>query len=188
MKKIIILFIVLISYSSYSQFGNRNQGNRQNQRQQQIPQTPREPPEFKYEIEKYLGIVIYDIEKAAKKSKIKRSSAEGKKFSTTLISYNKEIKAIRRINSFTLRSTKEMIENFEKNRQKTGDASGQKKIQETMMASLKPITKILKTKDLLLDKKIRALLSSKQYKKWINYNKKLYKFFPKEEEEQNDGN
>ena len=113
MKKIIILFIVLISYSSYSQFGNRNQGNRQNQRQQQIPQTPREPPEFKYEIEKYLGIVIYDIEKVAKKSKIKLSSAEGKKFSSTLISYNKEIKAIRRINSFTLRSTREMIENFE---------------------------------------------------------------------------
>ena len=76
-----------------------------------------------------------------------------------------------------------MIENFEKNRQKTGDASGQKKIQETMMASLKPITTILKTKDLLLDKKIRALLSAKQYKKWIKYNKKLYKVFPKEDEE-----
>ena len=62
MKKIIILFIALISYSSYSQFGNRNQGNRQNQRQRQMPQTPREPPKFKYEVEKFLGIVIYDID------------------------------------------------------------------------------------------------------------------------------
>jgi hypothetical protein len=184
MKKILILFIVLISYSSYSQFGNRNQGNRQNQRQQQMPQTPREAPEFKYEIEKFLGIVIYDIEKAAKKSKIKLSSTEGKKFSNTLTAYNKEIKAIRRINSFTLKSTKEMVENFQKNAQKTGDASGQKKIQETMLTSLKPITTILKTKDLALDKTLRDILSSRQYKKWIKYNRKLYKAFPEEAEEE----
>ena len=188
MKKIIILCIGLISYSSFSQFGNRNQGNRQNQRQnqrqRQMTQTPREAPEFKYEIEKYLGIVIYDIERAAKKSKIKRSSTKGKKFSSILTAYNKEIKAIRRINSFTLRSTKEMVESFQKNSQKTGDATGQRRVQETMRASLKPITDILETKDLVLDKKIRELLSAKQYKKWIKYNRKLFKAFPKKDEEE----
>lgn len=183
MKKIIILFIALISYSSYSQFGNRNQGNRQNQRQRQMPQTPREPPKFKYEVEKFLGIVIYDIEKAAKKSKIKLSSKEGQIFSKTLVAYNKEIKAIRRINSFTIRSTREMVESFQQNAQKTGDATGQKKIQETMMASLKPISEILKTKDLKLDKTLSELLSAKQYKKWIKFNRKLYKVFPEKEED-----
>lgn len=188
MKKIIILFIALICYSSYGQFGNRNQGNRQNQRQRQMTQTPREQPKFKYEVEKFLGIVIYDIEKSAKKSKIKLSSKEGKIFSKTLMAYNKEIKAIRRINSFTLRSTREMVENFQRNAQKTGDAAGQKKIQETMMASLKPISKILKVKDLTLDKTLKNLLSAKQYKKWIKYNRKLYKVFPeKEEKEEENG-
>jgi hypothetical protein len=183
MKKIIVLFIALISYSTYSQFGNRNQGNSQNMRQRQMTQTPTQAPKFKYEVEKYLGIVVYDIEKAAKKSKIKLTSDTGREFSTTITAYNKEIKDLRRINSFTLRSTREMVENFQRNAQKTGDASGQKKIQETMTENLKPISEILKTKDLELDKKMKTLLSEKQYEKWIKYNRKLYKVFPKEETE-----
>ena len=182
MKKIIVLFIALISYSSHSQYGGRNQGNRQNQRQQQMTQTPRNPPKFNYEIEKYLGIVIYDIKKAAKKSNIKLTSKEGEKFSKTLTKYNKDIKDIRRINSFTLKSNKEMVENFQRNAQKTRDASGQKQIQKTMAESLKPISDTLKTEDLKLDKTMKELLSDKQYKKWIKYNRKLYKFFPKVEE------
>jgi hypothetical protein len=76
-----------------------------------------------------------------------------------------------------------MVENFQRNAQKTGDASGQKKIQETMTENLKPISEILKTKDLELDKKMKTLLSEKQYEKWIKYNRKLYKVFPKEETE-----
>ncbi|UAM97698.1 hypothetical protein K8354_15575 [Polaribacter litorisediminis] len=180
MKKVILLFITLISYSTYSQFNNMNQGNRQNLRQRQMPQTPRQAPEFKYEVEKYLGIVVYDIERAAKKSKIKRTSDTGKAFSKTLTAYNREIKDLRRINSFTLRSTREMVENFQRNAQKTGDASGQKKVQETMAENLKPISEVLKTKDLELDKKMKTILSKKQYEKWINYNRKLFKVFPTE--------
>ncbi|TXD52766.1 MULTISPECIES: hypothetical protein [unclassified Polaribacter] len=181
MRKLLILFLTLSSFITHSQFRG---GNQQNRRQQEMTQTPREAPKFKYEVEKYLGIVIYDIEKAAKKSKIKLSSDVGKKFSNTLTAYNKEIAAIRRINSFTLRSTKEMVENFQANAQKTRDASGQKKIQETMMESLKPISEILKKKDLQLDSTISDLLTERQYKKWVKYNRKLYKVIPTQEEEE----
>jgi hypothetical protein len=181
MKKLLILFLTLSSFITYSQFGGRNQ---RNQRQRQMPQTPQKAPEPNFQVEKYLGIIIYDIEKAAKKSKIKMSSDEGKKFSQTLIAYNKEIKAIRRINSFTLRSTKEMVENFQKNAQQNRDPTGQKKMQKTMMANLKPISAILKTKDLKLDGTIKEFLSERQYKKWIKYNRKLYKVFPTEETEE----
>jgi hypothetical protein len=52
-----------------------------------------------------------------------------------------------------------------------------------MTENLKPISEILKTKDLELDKKMKTLLSEKQYEKWIKYNRKLYKVFPKEETE-----
>ena len=182
MKKLCILFLTLSSFITYSQMGGMNRQNQRQRQRQQMPQTPREPPKFNYKIEKYLGIVIYNIEKAAKKSKVKLKSEEGKKFFSILTAYNKDIKDIRRINSFTLRSTKEMVENFQRNAQKTGDASGQKKIQETMMESLKPISETLKTEDLKLDKTMKELLSEKQYKKWIKYNRKLYKVFPKVEE------
>jgi hypothetical protein len=180
MRKYIILLFVFTSFLTQSQFRN---GGMRNQQQNQMGQTPRKAPEPNYEVEKYLGIVVYDIEKAAKKSKVKLTSETGKDFSATLLTYNKKIKDIRRLNTFTLRSTKEMVENFQKNSQKTGDRSGQKKVQKTMMENLKPISETLKVEDLKLDKKMKSLLSEKQYKKWIKYNRKLYKVFPKQEEE-----
>ena len=96
--------------------------------------------------------------------------------------YNKDIKDITRINTFVLRSTKDMVENYQKTVMKTGDNSSQKKVMTTMSENLKPISEILKKEDRELDKTIKALLSEKQYKKWIKYNRKIYKVFPKEEE------
>lgn len=177
MKKYIFLLFVLTSFLAQSQFGGMR-----NQRQRQMPQTQREPPAPNFQVEKYLGIIVYDIEKAAKKSGIKLSSDEGKQFSKLLTAYNKDIKDIRRINSFTLRSTKEMVENFQKNAAKTGDLSNQLVVQKKMADNLKPISETLKIEDLKLVKSLKPVLSEKQYKKWIKYNRKLYKVFPKEEE------
>lgn len=179
MKKYIILIFTFISFTSYSQFQN---GGMQGQRQRQMPQTQRAAPEPNYEVEKYLGIVVYDIEKAAKKSGVKLSSEEGKKFSEALTVYNKKIKDLRRINSFTLKSTKEMVENFQKKAIETGDNTGQIEIQKTMMEDLKPISEALKNEDLKFDASIKTILSEKQYEKWIKYNRKLYKVFPEPEE------
>lgn len=179
MKKFIILFFVFTSLLTHSQFNN---GGR-SQRQRQMTQTPQQAPEPNFEIDKYIGIVIYDIKKASKKSSIKLSSDNGKKFSKLLTAYNKEIKDIRRINSFTLRSTKDMVENFQKNAIKTGDGSNQEKVQKKMTEDLKPISETIKVEDKKLDKSIKEILSKKQYKKWIKYNRKIYKFFPKEDKE-----
>lgn len=176
MKKYIFILFVLTSFIAHSQFGGmRNQGMRQ-----QMPQTSQQAPEPNFNVEKYLGIFIYDdIEKAAKKSSIKLSSDEGKQFSNLLIKYNKKIKDIRRINSFTMRSTKEMVESFQKNAMSTGDISNQQEIQKKMIENLKPIAQTLKTEDLKLVKSLKKLLSEKQYNKWIKYNRKKGKFFPK---------
>lgn len=176
MKKYIFLLFVFTSFLAQSQFGGMR-----NQRQRQMPQTQQEPPKPNYEVEKYLGIVIYDIEKALKKSSIKPTSDVGIAFSSTLKNYNRKVSDIRRINSFTLKSTKEMVENFQINVQKTGDYSDKPRIDKTMVENLKPISETLKIEDLKLDKKIRSLLSKKQYKKWIKHNRKLYKVFPNPE-------
>jgi len=176
MKKNIFLLIVFSSFLCHSQFGGRNQSQRQ------MTQIPQEAPEPNFNIDKYLGIVIYDIKRAAKKSGIKLSSERGKKFSTILTSYNKEVKDIRRINSFTLKSTKEMVDSFQKIATSTGDFSNQAKIQKTMGENLKPIYETLKDEDRKLDESVKEILSEKQYNKWIKYNRKIYKVFPKKEE------
>ena len=179
MKKIVLLLILCSAFTAKAQYGN----SRNQQRQRQSMQTPQKAPEPNFNIEQYIGIVVYDIKKSAKKSSIKLSSKEGKQFSTILTKYNKDIKDITRINSFLLRSTKEMVDSFQKSAMKSGDYSNQNKIQKKMGESLKPLYETLKVEDKKLDKTMKALLSGKQYKKWIKYNRKMYKIFPKEEEE-----
>lgn len=174
MKKLFILFIVLFTTISQAQMRNSMQ------RQRQMNQTTQKPPDPDFKIEKYVGIVIYDVKKAAKKSGVKLSSDTGKKFSKALLEYNKRIKDIKRINSFVLRSTKDLIDNFQKKAMKTRDFSNQQKVAKQMNENLKPLSETLKEEDLAFDKNLKNLLSTKQYKKWIKYNKKLYKYFPKE--------
>jgi hypothetical protein len=180
MKKILLLLIVCLSYSAQAQFGYGN-GQRQRQRQMQQMQTPQKAPEPNFNVERYLGIIIYDIKKAAKKSSIKLTSQKGKEFSKIITKYNKNTKDITRINSFLLRNTKEMVENFQKNAIKNGDFSKQAKIRKEMNVRLKPIGEVILEEDRKLNDTIKKLLSEKQYKKWIKYNRKNYKFFREEQ-------
>jgi hypothetical protein len=182
MKKIILLLILGCSFTTNAQFGN-DQRNGQRQRRIGASQTPQKAPKPKFEVEKFLGIIVYDIKKGAKKSSIKLSSKEGKEFSKVLTKFNKDIKGIIRINSFSLRETKEMVESFQKKSMESGDFSDQMNVQKKMNERLKPIAKTLREEDIKLDKTMKGLLSKNQYKKWIKYNKKMRKIFPREEEE-----
>jgi len=51
-----------------------------------------------------------------------------------------------------------------------------------MNTRLKPIGEVIREEDKKLNKAIIKLLNKKQYKKWIKYNRKKYKNFPKEED------
>ena len=174
MKKNSIIFILLFTAISQAQVRNGRRIRDFTQPTQQ------KAPEPNFNIKVYLGIIEYDIKKAAKKSSIKINSDEGKKFSKILTVYNKRTKDIARINSFLLSSTKELIENHQKHTKKTGDYSNQTKVQLKMAENLKPISETLKKEDKQLDKSIKELLSEKKYKKWIKYNKRIYKIFPEE--------
>jgi hypothetical protein len=181
MKKLILLIVLCCAFTAEAQFRN-GQRNGQGQRQGDIPQTEQKAPEPNFEVEKYLGIVVYDIEKAAKKSSIKLTSDAGQLFSKTLTAYNKDVKGITRINSFLLRSTKEMVENFQKISMKSGDFSQQPEVVKKMNDNLEPISNTLKEEDKKLDANMKSIISEKQYRKWIKYNKKLNKNFTKPEE------
>jgi hypothetical protein len=172
MKKIILLLIVGAAFSAQAQYGNS-----QRQRQRMQPQTQQTPPKPKFEAEKYLNIITYDIKKTAKKSGVKLSSEQGKTFAKTLTTHNKSIKDISRINSFTFKSMKNLVESSQALAQKSGDFSKLKDVQKTVNKSFKPIIETLKEEDKELNKAIKKLLQQKQYKKWIKYNKKLNKSF-----------
>jgi hypothetical protein len=181
MKKFILLILLCSVFTAEAQYGN-GQRNGQRQTQRDMTQTQQKAPEPNFEVEKYLGIVVYDIEKAAKKAGIKLSSEEGKLFFKTLTTYNKDVKGMTRINSFLLRSTKEMVENFQKISMKSGDFSQQPEVLKKMNQNLEPLSNTLKEEDKKLDATIKTMLSEKQYKKWIKYNKKLNKIFTKDVE------
>jgi hypothetical protein len=177
MKKIIFLLFFCWAFTLQAQYGNRE---RTRQIQRENNQNQRKPPKPNFEVKKYLGIIVYDISKAAKKSGIKLSTKEGKQFSKIITDYTKSTQEIARINTFVIRSTKEMVENFQEKAMKSGDLSNQPKVYKKMVENLKPISEIIKKEDKELNKKIKALLSKKQYKKWIKYNKKLNKVFTEE--------
>ena len=174
MKKLIFL-LTLITFSNLK--AQMMNGGMQNQRQRQMMQTPEKAPEPKFDVELYLGIVVYNIEKTANKISIELTSDEGKSFLDILTNYNNKINQIKRINSFTLNNSKELVENFQKNVIKARDFSNQVEVQKKLAADLKPISETLKTEDQKLDAYIKKLLSEKQYQKWIKFNKKLNKSF-----------
>ena len=174
------ILTLMLFFSCLTTYSQMNGGfGMQRQRMRQMNQTQRPAPKINYEVEKYLGIVIYDdIEKAAKKTGIKLNSDEGKAFKTAIGKYNRKISDLRRINSFTIKSTKEMVENFQRNARKTGDLSDRQRVQKKMQEDLKPIADALRAEDIIFDTKMREILNKKQYKKWVKYNRKLYKKFP----------
>lgn len=177
MKKLILLLTLITFGNLKAQMMN---GGMQNQRQRQMMQTPEKAPEPKFDVELYLGIVVYDLEKTANKISVKLTSDEGITFSDILTNYNNKIKQIKRINSFTLNSSKELVENFQKNAIKNRDFSNQVEVQKKLAADLKPISETLKNEDQKLDADIKKMLSEKQYEKWIKFNKKLNKSFSEE--------
>ena len=180
-KRILLVTLLSIGFSTLAQIGMGNRGMGNQRMRQMAPPPSANKPNF--EVDKYLGIVIYDIENVAKKSSISLSSDTGKQFKNILTDYNKRIKDFRRINSFTLRNTKEMVESFQKKARESQDLSGSQEVQKKMAENLKPIAETLKKEDIKLNKVIKKLLSEKQYKKWIKYNRKKRKFFPEEENE-----
>ena len=178
MKNIIFFLVFGSAFTVRAQYGY---GNGQRQQQRQTVQAPQEAPKPNFDVRKHVGIIVYETEKAAKKSGIKLKSKQGAKFYKIVTDYNKSIKDITRINSFLLKSTKDMVEGFQKKALKSGDFSEQLKVIKKMNEDLKPISETLKVEKEKLYTSMKGLLSEKLYKKWIKYNKKRQNFFTTKE-------
>jgi|SaaInlV_120m_DNA_3_1039746.scaffolds.fasta_scaffold20906_2 hypothetical protein len=180
MKKIFLFFILISALNVEAQYMNGRGNSQRQQRQRQMTQAPQKAPEPNFKVEEYIGLVFYDLKKTLKKTSVKKSTEKGRAFSKLLTSYNKSIRDMARINSFLLKNTKIMVEGFQKRSMKNGDFSEQPKVLKKLNENLKPISNFLKDEDLKLNTKLKVLLSIKQYKNWIKYNKKLNKRIPKQ--------
>lgn len=180
MKRILLFFVLIGALSIEAQFMNNRGNSQRQQRQMQMNQAPQKAAEPNFKVEEYIGLVFYDLKKSLKKTGVKKSTEEGKEFSKLLLTYNKSVKDMARINSFLIKNTKKMVEDFQKKSLKSGDFSGKSKVLKKMNENLKPISSFLKEEDLNLTIKLKALLSIKQYRNWVKYNKKLKKIIPEQ--------
>ena len=174
MKKIILLLLLFFSYSISAQYYN-NRDSRRRTRIQNTHVDKRPDNSSVFNINRYLGIVIYDSEKAVKKIGLKPKSEKGKKVKALITEFNKSLKQVIRINTFTFKEVKNYVEASAKKAKKTGDYSEGEKVQKTLKDTLKPFADILEEKETDLDNSLKEILSEKKYKKWNKFKKKAKK-------------
>jgi len=97
-KHIFFIFLFFSTFFAEAQY-NSQFNRRQNMRSRQ-PMATQKPRAPKINVEKAVGLIFYNIEKVSKKIGIKETSDTYLKVFSILNSYNKELKQIKRINTF----------------------------------------------------------------------------------------
>lgn len=164
MKNLFILFFVLTSLSANAQFRNPGRGIRQSPQPNQ-----NQPREYEFSPEKAIGITVYNIPKAAKKIGLKESKPEYQKFKNIIYRFNKDIKGLSRINTFTFSKIKQEVESAQKLSLEARDFTTFKNALRKASDTFKPIVDQVKEKEKSLDEKLKPILSKKQFKKWEKY-------------------
>lgn len=176
-KTFTLIIILLMTMSVEAQFDSRY-GSQYNRRQSMQPRQPRaaqQPRVPEIDVEKAVGLVFYNTEKVSKKIGVKKSSDVYGKISSTFNSFNKELKQIKRINTFLFSEGKSKMEAAQKESMKNRDFSALQKANKEVTESFKPIIKVIDDKEKKLDDVLKDILSVKQFKKWTKYRENLKK-------------
>lgn len=192
MKKIFLFILLLVSSVSFSQGqrgGNGNSGGRQlqNQNRQGGERKSREPKKFK--ASDAAGIFFYDINQVLKKIKVKEGGVK-QEVTKTLRNYNFKIKEIAFFNSEKFNELNIFMksmrgnhkrqlnrnnnsndnQSIDNNRNKNADDPRQK-----VSKVIRPIRNEIRDNEEELNNLLEKVLSEKQNKKWIKYQKKIKK-------------
>lgn len=166
MKKLIFLLIFLqlsICFAQRSNGGRRGGGNDvQTSEKREIP---------KFEAKKAAGILEYKTKKVLKKLKLKNSDSISKAIAIHIESYNTEINKIKIIN-------KDLFEGLDVVVNQNTEAAIRNKNREVMQETRKmteeklgPIRNEIKTHQEQLNSSLESILTEKQNKKWLTYQK-----------------
>ena len=169
MKNYTLIILLLLGFKVSAQFMNPGRGIRQsptpNEQNQQNP--------IAFNAEKAIGITYYDVNKTAKKLGIKKNSETFKKLNDTLVKFNKDIKDISRINSFTFSQAKIKVEGAQKLATESRDFTILKTAYKEISEDFKPIVEEVEKKEKNLDSFFKMFLTKKQFIKWEKYKLKL---------------
>tara|TARA_R110002073_G_scaffold123234_1_gene266759 strand:+ start:55062 stop:55586 length:525 start_codon:yes stop_codon:yes gene_type:complete len=169
-RNLILIGFLFFTMLASAQF-NRNRGRTANVRPD--TRTQQKPPEFN--VEKTIGLNIYNIEKTLKRIGVKKPKDKVKKISSIFSTFNKKNGELARLNSFAFSETKNNIEYALKQTQKTQNTSFMQKAYKDMATSFEGIIKELVEREKQLDAALEPLLSKKQFKKWKSYKVRLRK-------------
>lgn len=191
MKKLLFLSCVLFSISFYAQppggrgnmrdFGQRGQNNKE------------KPREFK--ARKAAGIFYYDVDKVVKKIKIKREILQSN-IKEYLREYNDKVKNIALLNSEKFEQLNELMKNNRPSRNQNSYENNEDETDESVVNIrkkvgyvIRPVKKEIRTLELELNANMEAVLSEKQFAKWMKHQKlKKDKLNPKKQQNTSRGN
>ncbi len=171
-KQLIFILLFVFSTSVMSQM------NRFNGRQNIQPRTPMASPKQQFpevNVEKAVGMTFYKTEKLIKKIGVKKSSKTFSLVTNIFKKFNKDLKQVKRINSFLFSEGKLKIENARKQSFKTGDYSIIQKATKEVTTIFEPVVKVIEEKETNLDNTLKEILTIKQFKKWIKYKTNIKK-------------
>lgn len=176
MKQVItfILFINIISISAQFSPSNRSRG--ENKKKIRIQ---------KFNSRNFVGIFYYDKEEVLKKVKIKKLDKEGVVIKA-LKTYNKHIENLAFLENDQFNKTDKKVEETVIIAKQNKNFEAIKEMRQNIKKALKPIRQEIKREEKKLNDKMVAVLSDKQLKKWLKYQKKIKaKLNPKKEEHRN---
>jgi hypothetical protein len=184
MKKIFYFILLFIHFSFYAQpSGGGQRGGRQNQEGQQNSEVK------KFNASEVAGLFFYDIKKIIKKIKIKDNITKDS-VTKLLKNYNFEIREISLLNANKFKDLNAIVNAGIGSRNNTGNQDSnsykntglRKKVQEI----IRPIRQEVRENEIKLNENLAAILSEKQNKKWLKYQKaKKDKLKPKKAQRNN---
>ena len=152
-----VLFIFLFFSVFFAEAQYNSQFNRRQSMQPRQPRAAQQPRAPKIDVEKAVGLIFYNIEKVTKKTGIKKSSDTYPKFSSILNSYNKELKQIKRINTFLFSEGKSKMEAAQKEAIKNRDYTALQIANKEVTESFKPIISTIEEKNKKLNLKLEEI-------------------------------
>jgi len=172
-KHFFFLSIILFSATSVAQFDSQYNRGRRTQQRQPMTTPKQKPPSFN--VEKAIGMTIYNIEKVMKKIGVKGSSEHRQEVTNIFKHFNKDLNQVKRINTFLFSEGKSKMETAQKEAIKNRDYTALRIANKEVTESFKPIISSIEEKNKKLDLDLEKILSVKQLKKWKKFNASIKK-------------
>lgn len=166
MKKIVVALVLFQSVILFAQGGRGGGRPPQGGNEQQ----ERPKPE-KFVAKDAAGIFYYEEDKVVKKIKVKDADLEYKVVKSLKV-YNNKIKEILFLNSEKLNSLDLIINSKQKLSNSGNENNSKNDIRSRVRDIIKPIRDEVRENERILNTSLKDILSEKQLKKWLKYQKK----------------